>query len=72
MWTQLAVWACLNLAGGEYPFLVNEYSSDPNIRMNQLIIQSEDLRQIDEEWQRIWFTDNPSHLTPERIHGGIQ
>jgi hypothetical protein len=52
--------------------LVNAYSSDPNIRMNQLLNQSEDLRQISYEWQRIWFTDQPSHLTPERVHGGIQ
>jgi len=52
--------------------LVNAYGSDPNTRMNQLINQSEDLRQVRNEWQRIWFTDQPSHLTPERVHGGIQ
>lgn len=52
--------------------LINAYASDPNIRMNQLLNQSEDLRQISYEWQRIWFTDQPSHLTPERVHGGIQ
>jgi hypothetical protein len=40
--------------------------------MNQLINQSEDLRQVREEWQRIWFTDQPSHMTPDRVHGGIQ
>ena len=22
-------------------------------------------------WRRPWFTDQPGHLTPERIHGGI-
>src|SRR5262249_51666347 len=32
---------------------------------------SEDLRQIENEWERIWFVDQPSHLTPERVHGGI-
>jgi hypothetical protein len=46
--------------------------SDPNTRMNGLVNESEDLRQIRREWQRIWFTDQPSHLTPERVHGGIQ
>ncbi|MFL5244064.1 MAG: hypothetical protein ACJ8FY_18325 [Gemmataceae bacterium] len=51
---------------------INAYSSDPNRRMNELINQSEDLRQIELEWERIWFTDQPSHLTPERVHGGIQ
>ena len=48
------------------------YSSDPNIRVNQLLNNSEDLRQVEYEWRRIWFTDQPSHLTPERVHGGIQ
>jgi hypothetical protein len=52
--------------------LINIYSSDPNRRMQELIWTSEDLRQIEYEWERIWFTDQPSHMTPERVHGGIQ
>jgi len=52
--------------------LLNIYSSDPNRRMHELLNTSEDLRQIEYEWERIWFTDQPSHLTPERVHGGIQ
>ena len=52
--------------------LINIYSSDPNRRMVELMNNSEDLRQIDYEWERIWFTDQPSHMTPERVHGGIQ
>jgi len=52
--------------------LLNAYSSDPNLRMTQLINQSEDLRQIQLEWARFWFTDHPSHLTPERVDGSIQ
>lgn len=51
---------------------LNIYSSDPNRRMVELLNNSEDLRQIEYEWERIWFTDQPSHLTPERTHGGIQ
>jgi hypothetical protein len=51
--------------------LINIYSSDPNRRVLQLLNQSEDLRQIEYEWERIWFTDMPSHLTPERVHGGV-
>ena len=51
---------------------INIYSSDPNRRMNQLLNQSEDLRQIEDEWDRIWFTDQPSHMTPDRVHGGIE
>lgn len=48
------------------------YSSNPNRRMTQLLNVSEDLRQIELEWERIWFKDQPSHLTPDRVHGGIQ
>jgi hypothetical protein len=51
--------------------ILNQYSSDPNTRMQQLMYQSEDLRQIEGEWRRFWFNDQPSHLTPERVHGGI-
>ena len=51
--------------------LINQYSSDPDRRMQQLLNQSEDLRQIGQEWRRFWFNDHPGHLTPERIHGGI-
>jgi hypothetical protein len=40
--------------------------------MNELMNNSEDLRVIEEEWERIWFNDQPSHLNPQRIHGGIQ
>jgi hypothetical protein len=52
--------------------LINLYSPDPQVRVSQLINQSEDLRTIQEEWQRIWFTDHPSHLTPNRVDGGFQ
>ena len=51
---------------------INAYSSDPNRRMHELLNQSEDLRQVEYEWERIWFVDQPSHMTPERVHGGIQ
>jgi hypothetical protein len=52
--------------------LINAYPSDPNERMKALINQSEDLRQVREEWGRVWFIDQPSHMTPDRVHGGIQ
>jgi hypothetical protein len=51
---------------------INLYSSNPNRRILELLNQSEDLRQIEYEWERIWFTDHPSHLTPERVDGAIQ
>ena len=47
------------------------YSADPARRAGQLIYTSEDLRAILNEWERIWFLDQPSHLTPHVVHGGI-
>jgi len=51
--------------------LIPLYSADPARRAQQLIFTSEDLRAILDEWERIWFLDQPSHLTPFRTHGGI-
>jgi hypothetical protein len=64
--------AGMGLALGNSGCLLNIYSSDPRVRMEQLMVQSEDLRQIHEEWRRIWFTDQPSHLTWERTNGGLE
>jgi len=50
----------------------NTYSSDPNLRMNQLLNRSEDLRNAKSEWKKIWINDQPSHVPPERVQGGIQ
>ncbi len=50
---------------------INQYPSDPLRKTDVLINQSEDMRQIGETWRRFWFNDQPSHMTPERIHGGI-
>jgi hypothetical protein len=50
---------------------INQYSSDPMVRMEQMMIDSENLRQMHDEWRRFWMNDQPSHLTPYRIHGGV-
>ena len=47
------------------------YSADPARRAKQLMFTSEDMRVILDEWERFWFLDSPSHLTPIRTHGGI-
>lgn len=47
------------------------YHGDPIKRTDELIFTSEDLRNILLEWERIWFLDQPSHLTPYRVHGGV-
>jgi hypothetical protein len=65
--------AVVALAGiGNAGCMINAYSSDPNRRMNELLVQSEDLRQIELEWERAWFVDQPSHMCYERIHGGLE
>jgi hypothetical protein len=59
------------LSLGNTGCIINIWDSDPNIRMEQLLNASEGLRQIRSEWSRFWFTDQPSHLTPIRVHGGV-
>ncbi len=51
------------------PFPINSYDSDPNVRMRQLLQQSEDFRQIREEKARFWFTNSPSNLKCDRLSG---
>jgi hypothetical protein len=51
--------------------IIPAYSADPARRAQELIFTSEDLRLFLDEWERIWFLDQPSHLTPFRVHGGI-
>jgi hypothetical protein len=52
--------------------LATTYSDNPNRRVQQLLIESEGWRQIEDEVERFWFRDQPSHLTYDRIHGGIE
>jgi hypothetical protein len=47
------------------------YSADPARRGRQLLFTSENLRLALDEWERIWFLDQPDHMTPYRTHGGI-
>jgi len=47
------------------------FSADPVRRNNQLLNKSEDLRLIQDEWERFWMLDQPSHMTPYRTHGGV-
>jgi len=51
---------------------INEYSSNPNRRVVELLNQSEDLRQISDEWERFWFLDHPSHMSYDRVDGGLE
>ena len=47
------------------------YSGDPVRRTQELIYTSEGLRLLLDEWERLWFLDQPDHMTPYRTHGGI-
>jgi hypothetical protein len=62
----------LSAAANNWSFLETK-SSDPNVRMEQLLNVSEGPGQIpaDAGWSRFWMNDQPSHLTPIRVHGGI-
>ncbi len=51
--------------------IIPAYSGDPIRRTQELIFTSENLRQILDTWERIWFLDQPSHMAPYRVHGGI-
>jgi hypothetical protein len=44
---------------------------DPNQRLGDLLEQSEDLRQIGLDWQRIRSAEQSVSLSPERVPGGI-
>ena len=64
----------LALAGALIPIpgcLIPIYSGDPARRAQELFYTSENLRLLLDEWERIWFLDMPSHLSPHNIHGGI-
>ena len=49
--------------------MIPMYSADPARRAQQLIYTSEDLRTFLDEWERIWFLDQPSHMKPYRTSG---
>ena len=63
-----AVGMCLSSSAGCF---LPIYSADQGRRTQQLINTSEDLRALLDEWERIWFLDQPSTLKPYRSHGGI-
>jgi len=51
--------------------IIPAYSADPVRRTQQLIFTSENMRLMLDTWERIWFLDQPDHMTPYRTHGGI-
>jgi hypothetical protein len=51
--------------------LIPIYSPDRTRRMSQLLVTSENLRMVTDEWERAWLLDQPQHTTPYRTHGGF-
>lgn len=47
------------------------YSGEPVRRTRQLIFTSENYRAMLNTWERFWFLDQPDHMTPQRVHGGV-
>jgi hypothetical protein len=68
-------WLLLLLAGlglSNTGCLIHCYSSDPSRRCRELLSQPDELRKIQDEWERYWFTDHPAHLTAKRVESASQ
>ena len=63
--------ACGMLVSTSVGCIIPMYSADPVRRTQQLIFTAENLRLILDEWERMWFLDQPDHMTPYRTHGGL-
>ncbi len=64
----MALLACLSSSGCAF---MNAYDSDPNVRTTELLNQSENLRQAQEEMHRFWFVNQASTLSYERLNGYV-
>jgi hypothetical protein len=53
------------------PCMYNEYSPNPNIRAEDLLFQREHIGGFEHDWQKDCVPNTPSHMTNERVHGGI-
>jgi hypothetical protein len=62
---------CLLLISTTTGCLIPLYSADPRRRTQESMYTSEGLRMLLDEWERVWFLDQPSHTSPYRTHGGI-
>lgn len=59
---------CISLSAG---CILPMYSAIPERRAEQLVYTSENLRLLLQEWERFWMVDQPDHMTPYRVHGGV-
>ena len=63
--------ASLAVFEGCAPIPLPHYAAWKPRRVEELLTDSENLRMAGDDWERIWFLDQPSHLTPWRTHGGM-
>ena len=63
--------AALALGEGCAPVPLPHYAAYRPKRVEELLVDSENLRLAGDDWERFWFLDQPSHLTPFRTHGGL-
>ncbi len=61
----------LAVCEGCAPIPLPRYAAFPPKRVEELLVDSENLRQAGDEIERFWFLDQPSHMTPFRTHGGL-
>jgi len=71
LWALLLVLGGLALSEGCAPVPLPHYAASLPRRVEELLVDSENLRQAGDEWERFWFLDQPSHMTPFRTHGGL-
>ena len=72
MWRSLLLMVAASLVLLNSGCFIPIYPSDPTRRVEALLNTSEDLRQVEKEFARFFFTDQPSHLTFDRIDGGLE
>lgn len=68
---KIALTAVLTLCSLQIGCILPIYSSDPDVRVRQMIYVSEGYRHINEIWERIWGLELPDLATPYRTHGGV-
>lgn len=64
----IAMTATLTVQSG---CIIPIWHASPDDRVREMIYQSENYRQIQDIWERIWFLDMPDLETPYRTHGGV-
>jgi hypothetical protein len=67
----LVVAALVIMSEGCAPVPLPHYAAYKPRRVEELLVDSENLRMAGDEWERFWFLDQPSHMTPFRTHGGL-